>query len=43
MRAHRTGVNPAEFRDAKTMDYSMMGWNEEGIPARTTLNELGMA
>ncbi|NIM98200.1 MAG: hypothetical protein GTO24_09010 [candidate division Zixibacteria bacterium] len=24
------------------MYYGMMKWNEEGVPARTTLNELGV-
>ncbi len=36
----KTAVDPAKLRDAKITYYSMMGWNEEGVPTRTTLDEL---
>jgi aldehyde:ferredoxin oxidoreductase len=39
----KTAVDPAKLRDAKTTYYSMMGWNEEGVPRRTTLDELDIA
>ncbi len=35
-----TAVNSEEFKKAKAIYYQMMGWNEQGIPERTTLEEL---
>lgn len=36
-------INPDSLRRAKATYYGMMGWNEEGIPERTTLEELEIA
>jgi aldehyde:ferredoxin oxidoreductase len=36
----KTSVNPQELQNAKLIYYDMMGWNEQGIPKRSTLEEL---
>jgi len=38
-----TAVDPEKLREAKTIYYSMMGWNEQGVPTRTKLEELNIA
>ena len=35
-------VDPKSLREAKLMYYDSMGWNEDGIPQRTILTELGI-
>jgi aldehyde:ferredoxin oxidoreductase len=36
----KTSVNPYELQNAKLTYYDMMGWNEQGIPKLSTLEEL---
>jgi len=36
----KTSVNPQELQNAKLIYYDMMGWNEQGIPKQSTLEEL---
>jgi len=35
-------VNPDELKRAKHVYYGMMGWNEQGIPVRARMEELGL-
>jgi aldehyde:ferredoxin oxidoreductase len=36
----KTAVNPKELQQAKLLYYDMMGWNEQGIPKQSKLEEL---
>lgn len=38
-----TAVNSEKFRKAKITYYAMMGWNKQGVPTRTRLEELDIA
>jgi aldehyde:ferredoxin oxidoreductase len=37
---NKTSVNPHELQKAKLTYYDMMGWTEQGIPKKSTLEEL---
>lgn len=37
-----TFINEDEFRKAVSLYYSMMGWNEDGIPSKSKLEELNL-
>jgi aldehyde:ferredoxin oxidoreductase len=37
-----TKVDPGKLKDAKKIYYGMMGWSEDGIPAKLKLEELGI-
>ena len=39
----RTAVNSEKLREAKTTYYGMMGWDKQGVPTRTKLEELDIA
>jgi len=38
-----TSINPDKFKNAINTYYAMMGWNENGIPTRSKLEELDIA
>ena len=35
-------IDREKYREALTLYYGMMGWNEQGIPQRAKLEELGV-
>jgi aldehyde:ferredoxin oxidoreductase len=40
---NKTSINPEELQKAKLTYYDMMGWTEQGIPKKSTLEELDIA
>jgi rubredoxin len=38
-----TAVDPAKLEKARSTYYEMMGWNENGVPTKTKLEELDIA
>ena len=40
---NKTSVNPEDLQKAKLLYYDMMGWNEEGVPKQSKLDELDIS
>jgi aldehyde:ferredoxin oxidoreductase len=40
---NKTSINPEDLQKAKLTYYDMMGWTEQGIPKKSTLEELDIA